>query len=195
MMKCETSLALVFLFGHLASNVSSESAFGNSTFGTVLKPSAELLKDLIERHQVLPDDKRADPAYPRIRNAELIENSCRAELDGYFGSATGKPIGLQYGVTIETVANGNIKAALVVIEDLVSDTILAQAFPSVCSLHQRRMQQVASDADQPHVSGFRFYSFANTTGMYHIRCHMFIHVEKLILSMCIDIRNINFRKL
>jgi hypothetical protein len=116
---------------------------------TALAP--ELQKEIASRHFVAPEDKKANPSYTtRTHSAELQSNPCHPERDGYFGSAAGKPIGLQYGYQMEITESGNSEKALNIIEDLVLHDLLTQVFPTVCASeqHRRRVQQQSQQLNE-----------------------------------------------
>jgi hypothetical protein len=84
----------------------------------------------------------------------LMESPCRPEYDGYFGATHGEPIQIQYGFQLETQPLSSIMDLLDVVEDRVVDSILSNAFPSMCGYTHRQLSRRLTAA-----SGYRFLKF------------------------------------
>jgi hypothetical protein len=110
--------------------------------------------ELEARHSFAPEEKRADPAFPKFGATKLMTTTCHPEADGYFGGTAGEPVTLKYGFLMETAIHGDIHAALQAIDEFVMDSILSNIFPEVCG-DQRRLSSIY---EKGRATGFKFDS-------------------------------------
>ena len=100
-----------------------------------------------------------------------VGGGCRPESDGYFGATSGPPSIIGYGFTMETTPLGSVKLIAEAIGDMITDAMLASAFPQICAftitnLHDTTPSQ--SSHNSRHLggkaNGFQFEEIVRTEG-------------------------------